>query len=288
MTDELELELQNAAHTITVWAYSGSESRRRAVAELLADVMVAVEQDRMAEARDQMRRLLVMASWTEMSLDEVAEGWASTSTTGRPCWTKSRRAWCGRATTPSRPPRSPRSWRRTPSGRLTSSQRPSSPTPQPATQPLISGAASLWRFTPVRRYHGAAAALPTSGLWASGSREYSTRPAGAQRGAASVGLRAGPGRSGYARAGPVGLRAMAFATALRCASVSRGRSSAGSTRGAVGDLPHCRHAASPHIGSICPPQWPHAAATRPVVASWAACARVASASASRAAFSRAR
>ena len=71
--DELELEIRNAAHTITVWAYSGSESRRRAVAELLADVMVAVEHDRMADARDQMRRLLVMASWTEMSLDEVAE-----------------------------------------------------------------------------------------------------------------------------------------------------------------------------------------------------------------------
>ena len=50
--DELELEIRNAAHTITVWAYSGSESRRRAVAELLADVMVAVEQDRMADARD--------------------------------------------------------------------------------------------------------------------------------------------------------------------------------------------------------------------------------------------
>ena len=65
-------ELQKAAHATTEWAYSGGEGRRRAVATILADVMMAVEKGQLAEARDLMARLVVLSRWTTMSLDDVA------------------------------------------------------------------------------------------------------------------------------------------------------------------------------------------------------------------------
>lgn len=72
MEQEFESELQKVAHAITEWAYSGGEGRRRAVASILADVMMAVERGNLAEARELMSRLVVLSRWTTMTLDEVA------------------------------------------------------------------------------------------------------------------------------------------------------------------------------------------------------------------------
>ena len=72
MEQEFESELQKVARAITEWAYSGGEGRRRAVASILADVMMAVERGNLAEARELMSRLVVLSRWTTMTLDEVA------------------------------------------------------------------------------------------------------------------------------------------------------------------------------------------------------------------------
>ena len=44
----VEQELQRMARDITEWAYSGGESRRRAVAALMADAMVAIASGELA------------------------------------------------------------------------------------------------------------------------------------------------------------------------------------------------------------------------------------------------
>ena len=61
------------ARDITEWAYSGGESRRRAVAALMADAMVAIASGELAQARDVLSRLVVLSRWTTRTLDEVAE-----------------------------------------------------------------------------------------------------------------------------------------------------------------------------------------------------------------------
>ena len=68
----VEQELQRMARDITEWAYSGGESRRRAVAALMADAMVAIASGELAQARDVLSRLVVLSRWTTMALDEVA------------------------------------------------------------------------------------------------------------------------------------------------------------------------------------------------------------------------
>ena len=60
MEQEFESEMQRVAHAITEWAYSGGEGRRRAVASILADVMMAVERGHLVEARELMSRLVVL------------------------------------------------------------------------------------------------------------------------------------------------------------------------------------------------------------------------------------
>ena len=69
----MEQELQRMARDITEWAYSGGEGRRRAVAALMADAMVAIASGELAQARDVLSRLVVLSRWTTRTLDEVAE-----------------------------------------------------------------------------------------------------------------------------------------------------------------------------------------------------------------------